>query len=1180
MTDHQPDRPDGYEDAVSAQKQAALPDISAWVSANAGSGKTKVLIDRVARLLLKGANPDAILCVTYTKAAASEMQKRLFERLGEWSVMADRDLNRDLTALQGRDETDYDAADLGRARTLFARALETPGGLRIETIHAFCGRVLKRFPLEAGVPPGFRELDETESDRLQAEAIDTGLAKGLRDHAYEAAFDRVCAAMGGLGIDEAFNIVLADRSKLARFLHYAPDAHSARTAILKALDAPDKSLADLLDGMTGSGLPLAEIRAAVAKLGGADKPSDMKLEAALRAVLETQDTAKRWDIYSGIFFTGGGDWRKANPYTKAYQGSVVSDLFCMKPSEGEDTGREVSRIQILYEQLLSLTLVERTLDLVALARPIVAEHAVLKQRLGGLDFDDLILKTADLVTRPGLAEWVLYKLDGGLSHVLLDEAQDTSPDQWRILNALTDEFFDGKGASEFLRTRFVVGDKKQSIYSFQGADPERFISERQLFAAMSDRPDIRLPEMEMSFRSVPQVLTYVDAVFAADRFDTATAPFSVNPPDEADITRHTSFRGTHAGCVEIWPITQAEEAGENEVPELPPVDMELPGNVKITLAGEIAAKVEALLAGEDGGICARIDGQETVRTPVAGDILILVPTRNQMFYPVIDALKKAAIPVAGADRFDLLATAAVQDLLNLIRFVLLPEDDLVLAEIIRGPFANLLDDDNHLFPLAYGRGEDSLWSRLQASDVPEHLKLTAFLQGCLRAANRSAYDFLSGVLETLDEDRLTGWEALFARFGPSVRDPVETLMSKALEARGQLGASLQSFLHALEQAGGEVKRELSGDTGQVRVMTVHGAKGLEAPIVILPETTKDPTKGHSKVFPYDEEGTPVWLKTKGDDSQRASALRELEDKRIQAEKRRQLYVALTRAKDRLIICGTFAGRSGEDATGYPDGSWYKYCLEGMAALCPDADFSDTVRFGEPPALPEAARLADGSDSKAAAKPVWLRAPAPRESGKAVLRSPSQLLAGDAPVIPPFGDGYKERFRRGRLIHTLLQVLPGIVPDARRAHANAWLEKTLGGEEADLAASILKDVFGVLDDPVFANVFGPGSRAEVPVVGTGAHLPKGMILNGRVDRLVITPEEFLIVDYKTDRPPPASEDDVASAYLVQMAAYGDVLASAWPDREIKCALIWTDGPHLMTLSESRLREVLAKAGKHL
>lgn len=1155
-----------FREALEAQARAADPTRSAYAMANAGSGKTKVLIDRVARLLLRrsdgrpGAAPDTILCITYTRAAASEMLTRLFRTLGEWAVMEDDPLREKLVALEHRAAKDYTQAELKAARALFARALETPGGLRIETIHAFCARVLRRFPLEAGVVPGFVELEEEDSRDLWMKAKASAISKAAAEYPAELAVIARCA--GDQGATSALDALKASGKASRDFcVRNGFDPAQVDAALRAAIGPPEQSPEELVAAAMGSELPRGEIVSAIGALKGGK--TDEKLAALLRDVLEAPDPGAALDLYFDVFLTGKGERRKQNPYTKgaAKLLPLLDDLFSMDVPEG----REVRRMLRLRDELKKAEAFARTSALFRVGMPALQAFEAEKARRGALDFDDLIERTRHLLTLDGMSSWVLYKLDGGLSHVLLDEAQDTSPEQWELIRALTHEFTAGEGRERLQepRTLFIVGDEKQSIYSFQGADPAKFSSETQ--ALVERDPNVSQADMKMSFRSSPEILSFVDTVWnTAPPID---VPYGEDRPSTADKTEHTARRWKEGGSVDLWPIAPKEEEPEFDAWDRP-VDAVRTVSPKVKLAQAVAGRVREMVS---GGFSVW-DSAGHRRAAHPGDILILVrERRGGLFEAIINALKARDVPVAGADRLRLTDYIGVQDCLNLIRFAALPTRDLTLAEILRGPFAGLVDDDRYLYELAHGRSpSESLWDRVKSSDDADVSQVAGFLEALLNRAHWPPFEFLSAVLDQPCIGVATGWERLNARLGPPARDPVEALLAQALahDARGP--SSLQSFVAGLESVPVEIKRDLAEAGRAVRVMTVHGAKGLQAPIVILPDTTARPKLDSSSIL--EAADAVVWSPRQPTDIDLTERARALAQAKAHEEHRRLLYVALTRAQDHLLITGHWYGSAKATAGGYDSNSWYALCSGAMDALGAEPAEDGARTFGVTPPMVSEEVLPVGPEL---ALPDWVHHPAPEESDQRRFMAPTSLLGPKTKVVAPFDPKREARLRRGRLIHSLLQHLPELEAGRRRAAGEAMLAR-----EPFLSAAqkneMLKAAEGILEDPEMKALFAPGGRAEAAVIGTSPDLPEGTVINGRVDRLVVTPDQVLVIDYKTDQPAPDDAGGVVESYILQMAAYRAVLATAYPGREVVAVLCWTDGPKMMRLPEEMLDESLARA----
>jgi ATP-dependent helicase/nuclease subunit A len=817
-----------------------------------------------------------------------------------------------------------------------------------------------------------------------------------------------------------------------------------------------------------------------------------------------------------------------------------------------------------------------TAALLRLGAAILDAYAQHKRARALLDYDDLILGARDLLARQGSASWVLFKLDGGLDHILIDEAQDTNPDQWAVIAALADEFFTGAGARETPRTVFAVGDAKQSIYSFQRADPTAFGRMRAFFAGRARDAGQAWAKVDLahSFRSCAAILQAVDAVFAPAR-----ARDGVLFDDEAAL-RHEAVRIGQGGTVELWPPAEPA-AGDAETPWQPPLDRRGAAPARSRLARLIARRIWRWTTAPDAeaGDDTRLLSKDRRLRP--GDILVLVRRRNAFVEELVRELKRLDVPVAGVDRMVLREQLAVMDLIALGRTLLLPEDDLTLATVLKGPLVGLSEEQ--LFALAHDR-RGTLWEALRAQangGDPATAAAYGHLSELLARADFVPPHELFAEILTRDWGRsVSGRERLLARLGPEANDPIEELLSLTLDYEREHVPSLEGFLHWLEVGAQEVKRDMEHGRDSVRVMTVHGAKGLQAPVVILPDTLQTPqARGGLLWLAQDndpDDGLLVWSPRKDTDGPLTRAARAARQEAQEREYRRLLYVALTRAEDRLYVCGWQTGAKTKD------GCWYDLVAAALADIgeAVTFDFSaeidggwagDGWRLGCPQATAPESEREDLPVPAAAPEPVpaWARTAPPPEPTPPRPLAPSRPGPVEPAVISPLGTDDGRRFRRGRLIHRLLQSLPDIPAAGRAAAAARLLASPLYDLSAEDQAEIAAASLAVLAHPDFAPLFGPDSRAEVPIVGLLGAGPQAAVVAGQVDRLVVAGDAVLILDYKTNRPAPRHEADVPALYLRQMGTYRAVLARIYPGRRIGCALLWTDGPRLMHLSDDIL-----------
>ncbi|WP_429910655.1 double-strand break repair helicase AddA [Glycocaulis sp.] len=1209
--------------ASAAQRAAADPRASVFVEANAGSGKTRVLVDRVARLLLEGVSPDRILCVTFTKAAAGEMQTRLFRKLGDWSVMGDEGLQAQLKDLTGED-TDTDPRRLAEARKLFARALETPGGLKIQTLHAFCDSLLRQFPLEAGLPPGFSTQEDAQSARVRLEAERAVYLDARRNPAgrLARAIEEITVRAGPTGFEAVFRKAAHDRHRLSDLFQQAQGDGPliAAAARLLGID-PDTDEARLKADFI-AGLDIDALQRCADALAGSSKSRSTSGAPHLYAALEAArsgDTGRAWESYCGYILTAKRD--KVTAASHLYTGdatAVCPELIDLFGPEGS----ERARMEAVLRQLSAARLHVLTSASLTLARAFITEYERLLARERAVDFADLVVRASRLLGTADMAAWVRYKLDGGLDHILVDEAQDTAPEQWDVIDALSAEFFAGEGrerAAELARTVFCVGDEKQSIYSFQNADPARFIEQGTKLAGLAEgaRLDFVRPELKTSFRSAPEVLGAVDLAFADIRKGLETK-FLPGPPDtklhddreqtvEAGPATGThpfmAYRGHEAarrgtpGCVEIWPITPRLPKGEEDSLDEEadgPVDKARYNSPRNQLAEAVATEIARIIERGDTVWDEKKGGWER-RAATPGDIVILVRQRSGLFSEIIRQLKIKDVPVAGADRMVLPEQLVVQDMLSLARFALQPGDDLALAEVLKGPVFHPLRsehppiDEDVLFRLAHDR-KATLWEALQRSDDPALADAKAALMAVrARVDTLTPYAFFARFLSETSDTGESRAARIYARLREEARDPLEEFLSRAIAHEREGAPSLARFVDAITRSDSQLKRDPEGGRDEVRVMTVHAAKGLEAPIVFLPDTTSPPSNRYPQLEDHEESGL-IWSENDAFAPDIITALREGWKKDQENESARLLYVAMTRARDRLVVCGHAYGNAGKPdknswyvrlASAWQGDDWRSVgtAIDEIAAHYEWESPSQARRYGVDPRQEE--KKADGQD-KRVEKPAWLRAPAPPESIAARAIAPSRLLAGleagaEPAGLSPLADGGRDRFRRGTLVHKLLQILPDIAAGRRDEAAAHFLARQPSLSD-DERGAIARETLTLIDHPQFAALFGPGSRAEVSLSGTAPGLPPGVRVNGQVDRLLVTPEAVLVVDFKTNRPPPADVADVAPAYLAQMGAYRALLRALYPGRRVDCALVWTDAARLMALPDAAMDAALELAAQ--
>ncbi len=1155
---------------VESQRKAADPALSAWVSANAGSGKTHVLANRVVRLLLDGVAPNRILCLTYTKAAAANMSSRVFDLLGGWTHLDDTAL---ATAIEAMEGAPPDTERLDRARRLFAEALETPGGLKIQTIHAFCEAVLHQFPLEAGIAGHFEMMDTAMEAALLANARQRLLARATAGSEPElaAAFDHVIARAGETGLDRLLSDIVRKRDELTPILGARADAMAH---LRDHLGIADGATAQTIAGdvLPLPGLDDTFLTAIEAGLSEKGTGTAEKLCAGLRHAYALDDPIIRLDALAAALLTGKGE-----PYK---EGSLVTKV--MRPIFGDDGYErylEACRHVLKAEAAINtLDLLEASDAALTLAEALLDQYERSKIARGLLDFSDLLTRTADLLTRNRAAAWVQYKLDRGIDHLLIDEAQDTSPRQWQVIEALAAEFFAGEGAMEGRsRTVFAVGDEKQSIYSFQGARPGAFSDAGRRFGkriAGAQKPFAEV-KLRQSFRSTPDILSAVDRTFATP--DSRRGLTRDNEPVE-----HETVRGVHAGDVELWSYVAVEQA---EAPARWIEGLDPSAVPAAQLADEVASQIALWMkCGE------KLPGKD--RPMRAGDVLVLVRKRDRFIHALARALKQRNVPVAGTDRLHLSDHIAVQDLTAIGRFVQQPNDDLALAGLLKSPLFDLTDDD--LMALLLPRDTRSLWQRLrQAADTNARFATAAEQLQRWRdeAGYRRPADFFGAVL-----GRDGGRRKLAARLGSEAGEVIDEFQ-RFVMAQERLGLTdLERIVDALSHSAPEIKREMEQGRDEVRIMTVHASKGLEAPIVFLVDSGGAPSH-HSHLselmklpLPASRHGpaadTFLWRAPELGREPQIDELKTLALAAQEEEYRRLLYVGMTRAEDRLIVCG-YRGR-----TEPKQPTWLHLVQEGLQADDggkpvtghPVVTAREVLHYSpsDHPPVPLAAQRDGGPRTEPSGLPFDPKEqlpapdPAPRPlspSGagglleSAVETAQTEAAIGVSPVLGADQEPVAWPIRKGLAVHRLLELMADIPTTERNAAAARWLR----GREFTAAeqAAIGTDVLSTLAHPDLTAAFAPGSRAEVSVAGTLDIKGKRRAVSGIIDRLAVSDSEVLIVDFKTNAAIPRNEDEVPDEYALQMALYRSLLRPLYPNRPIRCCLVFTGGPQLIVLSDAHL-----------
>lgn len=1100
------------------QAAASHPAASVWLSASAGTGKTQVLAARVFRLLLRGVDPGAILCLTFTKAGAAEMAARVSGRLAHWVRAPDKELVADLEALG----EDYGPETRAKARTLFARVLDAPGGgLRIQTIHSFCQTLLSAFPVEAGLTPGFRPLEAREETALARDTLAAMLADAGREGR-----DGLIDAVGALSLR-------LGEGKAEAFLHACAKAPDAMAAL------PSGVQPWLRRSMN---LPQGDVLEEAARWCS-DDAFDVE---GLRRIADANHI---WATATGQEYAAvAGAWLAAEPAARVAMLGELRKIVLTAKDEPKKVSPKVAAIDPGYETL-AVELGEACIavagmiaragyaDLLAqgltAGREYAAAYQTAKRRAGAVDFDDLIGKTVALLDQPGMGDWIRFKLDQATSHILIDEAQDTNIAQWRIVRALADEFFAGEGAhGEEVRTLFTVGDYKQAIFGFQGTDPVNFAAAHVHFSERSAGA-LETLSLTHSFRSTAPILEFVDAAIAA----------LPEPGMGTESEAHAS-RVAGPGTVTLWPPVVAGGDPEDEEGWIDDATREVANRVARQIRGWIGT----------------LELESKGRTLRPEDVMILVKRRGELASLLVARLHAEGVPVAGVDRLRLNAPLAVQDLLAAVRFALQPDDDLSLASLLVSPLIGWSQDE--LMHAAL-RERGSLWRHLRATQPDDRL---VPLYGLLaRADLMTPHRFL----ETILSGEMDGRRKLLLRLGKEALDPVEELLTAALGFEGLATPTLQRFLDWFDRGDVEIVRDAAQPQDAVRVMTAHGAKGLQAPLVILADATADPQGGNRGDFvkwaPEDHEGAvfPVFRPGKAERGGPVDMAVALAEARELEEHWRLFYVAATRAEERLVIAGALGPKAKGEA---PGASWYAASRAAFDALEIGEAEGDRIFTGHRPQPPVARKpLGTAVVDSVAALPGWTKLPAPVEARPPRPLAPSSL-GDDLVADPPPGPALRAAAERGRLIHALLERLPAVAVERRADAAERWLAGAGGVTDPAARDELALAALGVLADPRFADLFGPDALAEAPIA---ALVAGGHVVSGTADRLLVTADRVLVVDFKTGRRAPETLDAVPPYHVRQMAAYVAALEVVFPGRRVEAGLLYTAGPLLYALPDALL-----------
>ncbi|WP_264730644.1 UvrD-helicase domain-containing protein [Wolbachia endosymbiont (group B) of Episyrphus balteatus] len=1081
------------------------PNFSVWVSASAGTGKTKILIDRVLRLLLE--NKRNILCLTFTNAAANEMEDRIYSTLSKWAICPEGILVTDLEQLAQcvtRENKDY----LTRARRLFSE-LENIG-LNIQTIHAFCYKLISSFPTEAGIAPNCTLSECKELHSIVFE-------KTLHNETVQDDINIIAAEIDENKLSDLLYTLCIKRSALENNLGYIKDKLSAPDKIHDLQSETIEQIKRLAKILSEGSKRDQSYSAILYDWCNSTKSSVPNvvipvLDTGIQKKRNMDPSVKHWDDnkienLAKVFL-------KSESYEKKSISSIITKGALEKFEDVEQMIESIQNALFTHvKDINSYQIFARTSSLLSIFKVYVDLYNSEKSKNALLDYDDIINLATNLLSNPGYKDWILFNLDQKIDHILVDEAQDNSISQWKIITNLCNEFFTG---GDEKRTLFVVGDVKQSIYRFQGANPHLFNYMQQYFHTKTGGRDWVSCQLEKSFRSTPEVLMLVDRIFNNFREEIS---FNDNK------IKHIPYRENDQGYIEIWPLLPRYKEEEQQALQIHLIQRKDYVVTDRLLAQAIAQRIHNWL--NEGRILVAKDRHIEPR-----DIMILVRQRNVLVDYIISELKKVNVPVIGRDYFRIMDYIAVQDLIALAEFLLLQANDLALANVLKSPLFNFTEDD--LFNIAYDRKEQSLWEKLQDYQEIISNELNYLIN---LSQTESPLTLFTHILRT-------GKKKFAARLGLECFEILDEFMNLVLQFEHP---SLQAFVQWIKENNPEIKNDMQSELNAVRIMTIHKSKGLQAPIVFLVDTNTVPRNSENILFDATE--APFWCgKNSNAYCNQVKREKKLEDYN---EYLRLLYVALTRAEDELYILGKEPVQKG---------SWYDLVIqygalyerkklylqpifkEKVEVLCMNANYPSIYKKRDYFDVPV---ISPPSNLSMSLQHVTL------EPGEKKPVSSTGMTDENAGMTKR-SIGTTDSYARGLIIHSILQYMPKIEKDRRKNWVRKYLDSINTSEDKDEIYSKI-----LTFNEKYDYLFDLEGKSEIPLSGT----IDGKPVLVRLDRLCITEDKAIIIDYK-------SHHNVSISSLneikKQMLIYKTLVQEVYPDKQVECVVIWMEDLTLQSL----------------
>ena len=1105
------------------------------VSASAGTGKTYLLVSRLLRLLLENTTPNSILAITFTRKAANEMYERLNERLFSLTKADDKELIQELAGL-GLDHSFVD-----KARQLYEDHLLHAEKIKITTFHAFCHDLLQRFPLEAGISPGF--------DLLQSSTL---LKHQAWQHLLQKATDNPSSTINNY-LETIFNECSSpsavEELLLDDFLEHRSDwwalTHGTNNAVEHAYnntrrtlgldkEKDNKTKETVLENTTRQSL--LEFTQLLARHKTKTNQGFVDL---LSVLLEKEllDFDELMRLHSVFFTTQGLLRKRTSSKSQAKSMGDVGEANFLKLHES--LADNIATLVDKQRRQLTATFNYAWLNL---GQELLSIFQDLKQQQNLLDFSDLEWKVYQLLSESDQSTWVQYKLDQRIDHILIDEFQDTNPTQWHMLYPLLEEIANNPDERERKRSLFIVGDTKQSIYRFRRAEPSLFSASQDWLSKQTSKH--KTVHLDSSRRSSPAIIDLFNQVFTHTSMGERLSGFQ----------KHETHHRTLWGHTEILPLIPLPEIEEDDSEDPQEISLRNPleeprlieVDQRFELEGQlIAEKIQQLVNSQ---IAINVNGVK--RNIDYGDIMILVKKRRHVA-DYEKALLKANIPFLGTQRKSLLNTLEIQDIIQLCNVLLAPNNNLALAVVLRSPIFSC--DDEDLMTLA---------SHAQLSSSSWYQALETLVEAKQTDTNQSdkglhyTYSLLKawrewvGILPVHDLlDRIYHQGNIIKRYAQAfplhvvnrVRANLTHFVELALEIDSGRYPSLHKFIYQLEllDQRDESPDELlsNGNQQAVRLLTIHSAKGLEAPIVFLADATNNEPRNrrHHALIDWPKNSRSpqhFFLSSMHRDSISQQLIDNEKEKDI-TEDANLLYVAVTRARQMLFISGV------EPRKGSWEDSWYGQIAQSVASDF-DTDKGWQNSFGQ-------AQSVTANDTEL------------HTEKSTTLGTQLIALQQNAKLDNDIGDSNdtvdKEAVAYGDTVHHLLNLLT-----AGRLNHTTDLEQARRHcyslpQDVDFNAC-WDEAVTVFTEPSLQYLFDP-SLYKKAYNEQAIHVKnsRDKISYGIIDRLLVNDDEAIIIDYKTGQ---HSDNlhEAAEAHRQQLSRYRQAVKTLWPDKQTRAAIVFT------------------------